>query len=122
MNRLDFYENEKLPSGMKEYLSEYGWHFSKNMAKFASTKFFDGLDVNSFDKSIEKRGIDKLSQGYDAQFLIMKFKKIFTSQSDDQIFFMVIDYLKNNYTEAAFTNFYSDCIATSTIINWEDML
>lgn len=27
MSRMDVYE--RLPEGMKEYLSNYGWHFSK---------------------------------------------------------------------------------------------
>ena len=36
MNRLDTYS--KMPSGMKEYLEAYGWHFSKRMCEWATGK------------------------------------------------------------------------------------
>ena len=31
--RLDAYD--RFPSGMKEYISQYGWHFSKKMCEWA---------------------------------------------------------------------------------------
>ena len=30
--RLDAYD--RFPSGMKEYISQYGWHFSKKMCEW----------------------------------------------------------------------------------------
>ena len=35
--RLDMYD--EFPSGMKAYLSQYGWHFSKAMCDFAVSIF-----------------------------------------------------------------------------------
>ena len=34
MGRLDVYE--ALPEGMREYLSNHGWHFSKKLAEYAT--------------------------------------------------------------------------------------
>ena len=34
--RLDIYDI--FPSGMTEYLSRYGWHFSKNMCEWAVSR------------------------------------------------------------------------------------
>ena len=34
--RLDAYD--RFPSGMKEYISQYGWHFSKKMCEWAVSK------------------------------------------------------------------------------------
>ena len=36
--RLD--DRQKLPSGMEEYLGYYGWHFSKKMCEWASSKMY----------------------------------------------------------------------------------
>ena len=34
MDRLDTYE--RIPEGMREYLSHYGWHFSPKLAEYAT--------------------------------------------------------------------------------------
>lgn len=36
--RLD--ARDRFPSGMEEYLSHYGWHFSKNMCEWACSKMY----------------------------------------------------------------------------------
>ena len=36
MDRLDTHEN--FPAGFREYLENYGWHFSKKMCEFAVGK------------------------------------------------------------------------------------
>ena len=38
MERLDSYSG--YPSGMEEYLSAYGWHFSKKMCDWAVSKMY----------------------------------------------------------------------------------
>ena len=34
--RLDIYD--KMPSGLEDYLTYYGWHFSKKLCDFATNK------------------------------------------------------------------------------------
>lgn len=36
--RLD--SREKFPSGMEDYLSQYGWHFSKKMCEYATSRMY----------------------------------------------------------------------------------
>lgn len=49
--RLD--TNSNFPSGMTEYLSIYGWHFSKKMCEFA---------VNRMKKKNEEENTHKISK------------------------------------------------------------
>lgn len=50
MSRMDVYE--RLPEGMKEYLSNYGWHFSKKMCEFAVSNMRDrnGAKISTYTK------------------------------------------------------------------------
>ena len=62
--RLD--AREVFPSGMEEYLSQYGWHFSKKMCEWAVSRMYKR---NSLDKKIpiqswNKDSVDKLLNKY----------------------------------------------------------
>ncbi len=123
MARLDTYE--KRPSGMNEYLSMYGWHFSKKMAEFASLHFCDGrelIDSQALNKISKNLDLVKNNIGFDANYLFARFQKLFPENSDYQLAKMIDDWLKNNYEESVFTNFYSDCIANGIAIIWEEMI
>lgn len=50
MSRMDVYE--RFPEGMKEYLSNYGWHFSKKMCEFAVSNMRDrnGAKISTYTK------------------------------------------------------------------------
>ena len=50
MDRMDIYE--MMPSGMNEYLSNYGWHFSKKLCEHAVKKMTDrqGKKITPYTK------------------------------------------------------------------------
>lgn len=123
MARLDNYE--KRPSGMDEYLSTYGWHFSKAMAKFAISQFYPDQElptIETMNKYASRCVAIKTAKGYDAYFLFVKFRMLIPEMQLGQIALIVDSYLSKNYDTMAFTNFYSDCIANGIPIIWEDNL
>ena len=135
--RLD--AREVFPSGMEEYLSQYGWHFSKKMCEWAVSRMYKR---NSLDKKIpiqswNKDSVDKLLNkygvtienkiGYDyvlaANMCIADYYG--SSIIDEQhVALFIQDYVDDpdGYEELPFTRFYADCIGSGVPINWEDML
>ncbi len=109
---------------MDKYLSIYGWHFSKAMAKFAAEKFckVELLTPEIFDKITKNFPNIRAAKGYDSYFLIAKFKTIFPKFDETLVLAMVESYLTNSYENSVFTHFYSDCIAESVPIIWEDQI
>ena len=47
-NRLDI--KDKMPSGMEEYLSNYGWHFSKKLCEWAVSNMWKKNAAGSKEK------------------------------------------------------------------------
>ena len=135
--RLD--AREVFPSGMEEYLSQYGWHFSKKMCEWAVSRMYKR---NSLDKKIpiqswNKDSVDKLLNkygvtienkiGYDYVFAANMCIADYYSSSiiDEQhVALFIKDYVDDpdGYEELPFTRFYADCIGSGVPINWEDML
>ena len=135
--RLD--AREVFPSGMEEYLSQYGWHFSKKMCEWAVSRMYKR---NSLDKKIpiqswNKDSVDKLLNkygvtienkiGYDYVFAANMCIADYYGSSiiDEQHVALIIkDYVDDpdGYEELPFTRFYADCIGSGVPINWEDML
>lgn len=135
--RLD--AREVFPSGMEEYLSQYGWHFSKKMCEWAVSRMYKR---NSLDKKIpiqswNKDSVDKLLNkygvtienkiGYDYVFAANMCIADYYGSSiiDEQHAALFIkDYVDDpdGYEELPFTRFYADCIGSGVPINWEDML
>ena len=135
--RLD--AREVFPSGMEEYLSQYGWHFSKKMCEWAVSRMYKR---NSLDKKIpiqswNKDSVDKLLNkygvtienkiGYDYVFAANMCIADYYGSSiiDEQLVALFIkDYVDDpdGYEELPFTRFYADCIGSGVPINWEDML
>lgn len=135
--RLD--AREVFPSGMEEYLSQYGWHFSKKMCEWAVSRMYKR---NSLDKKIpiqswNKDSVDKLLNkygvtienkiGYDYVFAAnMCIADYYGSSIIDEqhIALFIKDYVDDpdGYEELPFTRFYADCIGSGVPINWEDML
>lgn len=123
MARLDNYETR--PSGMDKYLSVYGWHLSKAMAKFALLHLCpesELMDVSTFETLSAKYPKIRAAKGYDAYYLFCKFKIIMPQLSLHQIAPFVETYLSKTYDTAVLTHFYSDCIANEIPIIWEDLL
>ena len=135
--RLD--AREVFPSGMEEYLSQYGWHFSKKMCEWAVSRMYKR---NSLDKKIpiqswNKDSVDKLLNkygvtienkiGYDYVFAAnMCIEDYYGSSIIDEqhVALFIKDYVDDpdGYEELPFTRFYADCIGSGVPINWEDML
>ena len=135
--RLD--AREVFPSGMEEYLSQYGWHFSKKMCEWAVSRMYKR---NSLDKKIpiqswNKDSVDKLLNkygvtienkiGYDYIFAANTCIADYYGSSiiDEQhVALFIKDYVDDpdGYEELPFTRFYADCIGSGVPINWEDML
>ena len=135
--RLD--AREVFPSGLEEYLSQYGWHFSKKMCEWAVSRMYKR---NSLDKKIpiqswNKDSVDKLLNkygvtienkiGYDYVFAAnMCIADYYGSSIIDEqhVALFIKDYVDDpdGYEELPFTRFYADCIGSGVPINWEDML
>lgn len=134
--RLDY--NEAMPSGMAEYISMYGWHFSKRMCEWACSRMYkvvndrkeyispytrDWLEQLLRNWSISVNGADI----YDALYVANMCKADFYGSSipDDQRLARYVGDVINDadaYDGMVFTRFYADCIGGGVPINWEDMI
>lgn len=133
MARLD--DRTGYPSGMEEYLSMYGWHFSKKMCKWAVSRMYkeDGNPIEPITRDFFddlKHSYDiKISGavGYDDVYIANMCKADFLGDAvpDEE---HLIRYVKNviedpdAYEGMPFTRFYADCIGSGTPIMWEDMI
>lgn len=125
---------------MEEYLSMYGWHFSKKMYIWAisqlkkinaTTNKQEALDFytkEQINELFKKHNIVlKNPVAYDYCYIVNQAKAIhFKTSIDDEIH--LLKYVKycldnvNSYDEMPFTRFYADCIAKGIPIMWEDMI
>lgn len=137
--RLDTnYDN--FPSGMREYLEAYGWHFSKKMCEWAVSKMkkknpqtgkeepVEYMPKDKVDEFLKKYGI-KLENdvAYDSVYVLHMAKSDYmkSSISDEAHLAMFVkDYLddEDGYPEIAFTRFYADCIGKGEVLLWEDVI
>lgn len=133
MERLDNYE--ELPDGMKRYLKNYGWHFSKKMCEEAVSRMRDrnGKKIEAYDKEkvdalLKQYGIElKKDAAYDSVYVCnMSIADYFGSSiSNQQYLAMFIrDYIddEDGYEGLPFTRYYADCIGSGTPLIWEEML
>lgn len=135
--RLD--TRDRFPSGMEDYLSMYGWHFSKKMCEWAvslmshkevpnGTSKIEMLDHDAVKEMLRRYGVELKSViGYDADYVLHMAKADYYGSSiiDEQhLTLFVKDYLEDvdGYDEVAFTRFYADCIGKGEIIPWEDVI
>ena len=135
--RLDV--RDKFPSGMEEYLAQYGWHFSKKMFEWATSNMYKNdasgrkipiqiMNKDAVDELLKRYGIVlKNKNGYDYVFAanMCKFDYLGTSVPDEQrLAIFIHDYVDDpdGYPELPFTRFYADCIGLGIVINWEDLI
>ena len=127
-----------LPSGMEEYLSYYGWHFSKKMCQWAVSRMYKGSkEDKEYIKPYSKEQLKELCErfgieinsavGYDAVYVANMCKADFLGHSikDEQFLVMYVQDVIDDpdaYDGMVFTRFYADCIGSGTAIDWEDML
>lgn len=133
MARLDIYED--LSEGMKRYLQDNGWHFSKKMCEFAVARMRDrnGKKIEAYNKEkvdalLKQYDIElKKGKGYDSVFVCnMALSDYYgNSIANQQYLAMFIrDYIddEDGYEGLPFTRYYADTIGSGTPIPWEDML
>lgn len=136
MARLDSYEG--YPEGMVQYLSYYGWHFSKKMSDWAAGnmyKFISGKKVyitpyskEKLDEMLANANIKvKGNIGYDACYVANMCRADFLGSSikgEAELVKYVGDVINDPdaYEGMVFTRFYADCVGSGTPIIWEDML
>lgn len=133
MARMDYYE--KLPAGMEEYLSNYGWHFSKAMCEWAVSKMRDrnGNKIQMKTKEqveaiLRSAGVEiENDHGYDKVFVMhMGLSDYVGSSIPDEVHLAryVKDVLddRDGYLGIALTRFLADCSAMGIPIIWDDVI
>lgn len=136
MARLDSYKG--YPEGMDEYLSYYGWHFSKKMCEWAVSKMYrlvndrpvkiDPIKKEQLDEILKRYSVRlKNDKGYDAVYVANMCKADYLGRSvkdEGAMVQFIVDTIEDpdGYEGMVFTRFYADCIGSGTPINWEDML
>lgn len=137
MARLDI--RDRYPSGMEEYLSHNGWHFSKKMCEWAVSKMYkiNAAKRKEYITPYTKEALDALlktyniklenDKGYDAVYVANMAKADFygsTISDELHLVKFVKDYIDDpdGYDGITFTRFYADCIGSGTPISWEDVI
>lgn len=133
MDRMDVYE--MMPSGLNEYLSSYGWHFSKKLCEHAVKKMTDRLGKKITPYTKEQ--VDALmkqynvqvenNEGYDAVYVANMAKADYMGSSittEQHLMLFVKDFLddKDGNSTKALDHYYADCIAGGKVVIWEEML
>ena len=133
MDRLDSYGT--LPRDMEEYLSNYGWHFSKKMCDYAvscmrdrNNKKIEPLTKEKVDAMLKQYGIElKKAKGYDAIYVAnMAYSDFWGTLINDhqKLVLFIQDYLDDvdGYEGIALTRYYADCIGKGEPIEWAEMI
>lgn len=136
MARLDSYST--FPSGMEDYLSTYGWHFSKKMCEWAASKMYKiELGKKKFIEPYTKEKVDTLlkqynvrltkDSGYDSVYLANMCKADYLGKSvrsEADLVQFIYDSIEDpdGYEGKTFTRFYADCVGSGEPVIWEDML
>ena len=123
---------------MEEYLSYYGWHFSRKMCEWAVSNMYkmNGRTKEYIDPITKDRLADmqkayniKLSNKYeyDNLYVANMVKADFwgsSIQDEASLLKYVKDYTEDpdGYEGMPFTRFYADCIGSGTPIPWEDVI
>lgn len=123
---------------MEEYLSIYGWHFSKKMCEWASSKMYKRVSgkkeyIDPFTRDSLKTLMENFNvkiegaKGYDDVYIANMCKADFLGSSvvgDLALLQYVKDVIDDpdGYEGMPFTRFYADCIGSGTPIPWEDVI
>lgn len=131
--RLD--SKEKFSDAFEEYLSRYGWHFSKKLYEWAASnmKKDGGKKITPYNKELvdmllTKNNIELENKfGYDYVFVANMAKADFLNSSlpdEEHLIKYVKDYVDDpdGYPELPFTRFYADIIGKGIPVIWEDMI
>lgn len=129
---------DKLPSGMKEYLSAYGWHFSKKMCEWAvgnmkvekngKKEKLEAMKKDEVEELLKKFGVKlEHDKGYDCVYVANMAKNDFyksSIQDDAHLALFIKDYIDDvdAYPGMPFTRFYADCIGKGEPIIWSEFI
>ena len=117
--RLDTYD--RIPPAMADYLSQYGWHFSKKMCLWAVSHM--KMENKSTGKEEKLEPISKEHSVYVANMAKSDYYK--SSITDEaHLALFIKDYIDDvdAYNGMPFTRFYADCIGSGNPIMWEQMM
>lgn len=130
---MDYYEI--VPAGMDAYLSNYGWHFSKAMCKWAIGNMRDRndkelaiLSYEQIDNILRNHGVKvNNDKGYDKVFVFHMGLSDYKGSSmpgESEVAKYVKDVLddKDGYDGIAFSRFVMDCYRKGVPILWEEMI
>ena len=137
MQRLDSFG--RLPSGMREYVENYGWHFSKRMHDWAVSKMrvrdeagkekkLEPWSREEVEEMLRKNNITvEHDRGYDVCYVANMLKADFFKKSltdEAHLALHVKLYLDDIDGDPcrAFDEFLATCIGKGMPINWEDMI
>lgn len=136
--RMDIYDD--MPSGLRAYLQQYGWHFSKKLCEWAVSRMkrrnaatgkdepVDYLDKDKAEEILKKYNVNiENDNAYDVTYVMNMARADYmkSSISDEaHLALFVKDYLDDTdgYDGIALTRFYADCIGKGIVILWEDMI
>ena len=147
MCRIDVYD--RMPEGMRTYLSNYGWHFSHKLAEWATSPSMminsedcnaDGKPKQKADRknhhwtheqvkdALEKNGIKvENAQGHDCMYVAnMMYADYYPKPLSTEV--AVLEMTKAYIDDPdgcdgkALTHFYADCLAKGIPIIWEDFI
>lgn len=125
---------------MEDYLSMYGWHFSKKLCDWAVSRMKKRVQGKQQPEPLQPHTKDQVEDllkrhnidssgfiGYDHVYVCNMAKADFVGSSipDEQhLALFVKDYMcdVDGYDEVAMTRFYADCIGRGEQIPWEDVI
>lgn len=133
MDRLDIYE--ELPPLMREYLSQYGWHFSQALCEKAVGNMRDRNDKKitpytkeQIEQLMKQYNIQlKNDKGYDALYVANMCKADYMGSSitsEQNLILYVKDFLddKDGQDTKALDHYYADCIAKGIPMMWGEYM
>ena len=130
---------DKFPEGMKNYLSQYGWHFSKKMCEHAVSGMEkidpagNKVKIQPFNKEqvdalLKQHGVEVNNKGgYDYIYAANMCKADYLGSGvpgEAYLAKFVRDYVDDPDAPEGktFCRYYADCIAGGKPIIWEDMI
>lgn len=132
--------NYCVPEDMEQYLSFYGWHFNKNLCKFATDmmkrednasgmlKKITPMKMEELKELLEKHKIElEPNDWYDALYLANMVKADFWGSSieDEEHMARYIEDVicdVDGYEGIVFSRFLADCTCKGVVIFWDMMI
>ena len=125
-----------MPRAMRAYLSNYGWHFNKNLQEWAASHMRDksGNPIKAYTKEslealLKAYAVDlKTDHIYDALYVANMCRADFYGSSiadEAHLAKYVADYMHDpdGYEGMPFVRFYADtCMKDDCTIYWEDFI